>query len=156
MTTGGGRGYTIVRRFDATPEMVWAAWTTPEHFGAWFGTGAVEMRDVRLDVRPGGAWSGTMIYEGNEIGWHGSYSEVDEPRRLVLTITDGTGGPDEFDVFTVTIEPVEGGTEMSLSQTGGHLTDEEYEQARIGTDSFLDTMESLFGTTIVKSRHDQV
>lgn len=153
----GGSGYTIVRRFDATPEMVWEAWTTPEHFATWFGTEAFEMRDVQLDVRPGGRWSGTMIGPGGvEVGWYGVYHDVIEPERLVMDITDGTGGPDEFDTYTLEIAPVDDGVEISLSQTGGHLTDEEYEQAKAGTNSFLDTMASLFGTTIVKSRHDQV
>ena len=147
-------GYTITRVFDATPEMVWEAWTKPEHFAVWFGTDATQMIDVELDVRPGGKWRGTMIVpDGREIHWVGIYREVVEPKRLVIDFTDSGGYDGIYDFFTVTIAPQGDRTEMTLTQSGGHLSPEEYERARIGTNSFLDTMESLFGTTI-KGRHE--
>jgi uncharacterized protein YndB with AHSA1/START domain len=147
------RGYTITRTFDAPRDAVWEAWTTPEQFAVWFGTDEVPMEDVDLDVRPGGEWSGVMIYEGRRINWSGIYIEVVEPEKLVLDLTDGTGAESEYERYTVTLAEVgDGKTEMTLSQTGGHLTDEEYEHAKEGTSAFMDSLEGLLPA--IKARHD--
>ena len=149
------RGYTITRTFDAPREAVWEAWTTPEHFAVWFGTDQVPVEDVDLDVRPGGAWSAVMIYEGGRINWSGAYIEVVEPEKLVVDITDGTGAEGEYERYTlILMDAGDGKTEVTLSQSGGHLTDEEYEQAKEGTSAFLDSLEGLLPT--IKARHETV
>jgi uncharacterized protein YndB with AHSA1/START domain len=147
------RGYTITRTFDAPREAVWEAWTRAEHFAVWFGTDALPMEDVVLDVRTGGRWRGRMLLpDGSTKDWHGIYREVVEPERLVVDLSDEP--PDEFDTFTVTLEEAgPGRTRMTLRQSGGHLSDEEYEQAKAGTSAFIDTMEDLVQRTI-KSRHE--
>ena len=40
-----------------------------------------------------------------------------------------------------------------VSQTGGHLSDEEYEHARAGTDSFMDSLARCL-PGMLKARHD--
>lgn len=45
----------ITRTLPATPEQVFDAWTTPAAFAFWFGTAAVPVDDVEMDVRVGGA-----------------------------------------------------------------------------------------------------
>jgi uncharacterized protein YndB with AHSA1/START domain len=148
------RGYTITRRLEALPDVVWEAWTQPEHFARWFGTEAVEMRDVAFDLRPGGAWRGTMVLpDGTLKHWHGTFVEVDAPRRLVMTISDEQEVSEGFERFTLTLAGREGHTEMVLRQSGGHLTDEQYEQARVGTESFMDSLAALL-PGILKARHD--
>ena len=103
----------ITRTFDAPPDAVFAAWTTPTHFGRWFGTESTKVEDVSMDVRVGGDWKARMILpDGNEIGWHGSYQEVDAPSRLVMTLSDRPG--DQFELVTVELRSVGGGTEMTL------------------------------------------
>jgi uncharacterized protein YndB with AHSA1/START domain len=147
------RGYTIVRTFDAPRKAVWEAWTRPEQFAVWFGTDAAEMRDVDLDVRPGGAWRGTMVVPDREpMPWSGVYREVSEPELLVMDLTDGTGGEGEYETYTVVLAEVDGRTEMTLRQSGGHLSDEEYERAKAGTNSFMDTLEGLLPA--IKARHE--
>ena len=147
------RGYTIVRHFDAPRELLWRAWTDPEHFARWWGSAQVDVVDVDLDVRDEGEWRATMILQdGRQIPWSGTYIEVRPMDRLVVAFTDVPDG-DEFDYFTVTFEDRDGGTEMTLRQWGGHLTNEEYEQARVGTNSFLDEMEALVQEQL-KMRHD--
>ena len=136
-------GFTIVRTFAAPPEAVFAAWTTPEHFSAWFGGAASEVpvETVSMDVRPGGAWSARMFAgpDRYEISWTGEFVEVDPPARLVLTMTDQPGAPAR-DGVTVSLAPVNGGTEMTVVQSGGNLTPEQYEQAKAGWNSFFDVM----------------
>ena len=148
------RGYTITRTFDAPISAVWEAWTDPEHFGIWFGTETAEMRGVELDVRPGGRWKGTMVLpDGTEIQWHGVYREVQEPTRLVMDLADSSAAGDEYERYTATFADRGDTTEMTLRQTGGHLSDEEYERARVGTDSFMDSLAGRL-PGILKARHD--
>ena len=89
-----GREFTITRVFDAPRELVWKAWTDPEHVAAWFGPRSITtpLTTITMDVRPGGDWSLTMFYgaERREIHWHGEYRDVVEPERLVFTISDET------------------------------------------------------------------
>ena len=147
------RGYTITRTFDAPRPAVWAAWTKPKDFADWWGTDQSKVENVDLDVRQNGKWHATQHFQGHEIHWRGEYLEVNKPNRLVLTITDDSGGPDEFERFTVDLAGKPGDqTEMTLRQSGGHLTDEEYEHAKAGTNSFLDTMERILPA--IKARHE--
>jgi len=87
-----GYGINIRRVFDAPPERVWAEWTTPDAFADWFGgpNSEVPLESVSMDVRPGGAWRLTMFAEPGrrQINWKGEYKEVDEPERLVFTVSD--------------------------------------------------------------------
>jgi len=98
-----------------------------------------------MDLRTGGDWSARMILgNGTEIGWHGSYFEVDAPHRLVLSLSDRPG--DQFERVTVDLKKVEGGTEMMFTQSGGNMPPENYAQAEEGWQSFFDDLsKSLSG-----------
>ena len=129
----------ITRTFDAPPEEVFRAWTTPAIFGRWFGTASTTVEDVAMDPRVGGAWRArTLLPEGNEIGWHGSYREVEAPYRLVMTLSDRPG--DQFELVTVELKRVGEGTEMIFTQSGGHMPPENYAQAEEGWKTFFDDL----------------
>src|SRR6266508_198949 len=87
----GGVGIVMTRVFDASREDLWREWTEPAAFADWFGapTSEVPLDTVSLDVRVGGTWRLTMFSgpRRRQIEWRGEYLEVDEPNRLVLTIT---------------------------------------------------------------------
>ena len=92
-----------------------------------------------MDVRVGGDWKARMILpDGNEIGWHGSYQEVEAPSRLVMTLSDRPG--DQFELVTVELKSVGGGTEMIFTQSGGNMPPENYAQAEDGWRSFFDDL----------------
>ena len=133
------RGYTLTRTFDAPAALVWRAITEEDLFARWFGA-ETELEIHEWDLRPDGHWRGTMTYEGQEIPWFGRFVEIDEPRRLVVAITDQPGAEEAFELITYTLSEADGRTEMILRQSGGHLTDEQYEQAKEGTASFLDEL----------------
>ncbi|HTU36722.1 MAG TPA: SRPBCC domain-containing protein [Acidimicrobiales bacterium] len=129
----------ITRTFATSPEEVWRAWTSPAQFGHWFGTAATTVDDVEMDVRVGGTWRARMILpDGAEIGWHGSYLEVDAPHRLVLSLSDRPG--DQFERVTVALAKVDGGTEMTFTQSGGHVPPEQHAQLEEGWRSFFDDL----------------
>jgi uncharacterized protein YndB with AHSA1/START domain len=137
-------GYTITRVLDAPRELVWQCWTRPEHFAVWFGGHDGVMTDMVVDARPGGSWSGTMtVPGGHQIGWNGRFLEVDAPHRLVLAITDEPELREPYETYTVTLTEQDGKTELVVSQSGGNLTVEQYEQAKAGTAGFLDVMAEL-------------
>ena len=148
------RGYTINRTFDAPREVVWEVWTTPEHFAVWFGTDQVEMRDVTFDLRVGGSWSGVMVLpDGSEKFWHGVFLEIEEPSTLVMSISDEDVTTEEYEIYTLRLAGDGDTTEMALRQSGGHLSDEEYEYAKAGTSSFMDSLSGML-PRILKARHD--
>jgi uncharacterized protein YndB with AHSA1/START domain len=78
--------------------------------------------------------------ERHEIRWAGEYREVVEPERLVFTVTDQPEGR-EYELVTVVLTDLgQDRTQMDLTQTGGHLTPEEYRRAGQGWSSFFDLM----------------
>jgi len=139
--TDGPAYISITRTFDAPPEAVFRAWTTPAVFGRWFGTASTTVEDVSMDLKVGGAWKARMLLpDGNEIDWHGSYQEVDVPNRLVMTLSDRPG--DQFELVTVELKRVGAGTEMTFTQSGGNMPPENYAQAEEGWRTFFDDLEA--------------
>jgi len=134
-------GSTVTRTFAAPPEAVFDAWITPESFAAWWGGNEVRvpLDSLSMDVRLGGAWSATMIVGADqpellsrgEFHMRGEYLQIDRPNRLVMTMTNEPTG-DERELLTVVLTPVDGGTEMFFTQTGGHLSEEEYAGTTVG------------------------
>jgi uncharacterized protein YndB with AHSA1/START domain len=134
----------ITRVFDASRERVWQEWTEPEHFADWFGgpTSEVPLDTVAMDVRPGGAWRLTMFAEPGRrrIDWHGEYLEVDEPARLVLSMSDEPES-DRYAIVTVALNDLgDGRTEMHFRQSGP-LPPEAYEAAKRGWGAFFDRID---------------
>jgi uncharacterized protein YndB with AHSA1/START domain len=149
MTESAREGIDITRVLDAPPERVFEAWTTPEHFAAWYGGEAdVPLDSVSMDVRPGGAWRLVIVVPGVEMPFHGVYREVVAPDRLEFTLKDGTEPPGvEGEIVTVTLTEGRGGTtEMLFQQRGGHLTPEQYAAAEDGWDAFFDALAARLAT----------
>jgi len=136
---GDGEAIEITWTFEAPRDEVWREWTEPERFADWYGgpAGQVPLDTVSMDVRPGGKWSLVMYTQRGEIHWDGEYLEVDEPERLVFTVSDQ---PDE-DLYarcTVVLSEVgDGRTEMLFTQTGP-LPPEQVKAATRGWSSFFE------------------
>ena len=76
----------IEGKFDAPPELVWKAWTRPEHLRKWFVPKPWHIPECEIDVRPGGRLQVEMRSpEGEESRVNGCYLEVIENERLVWT-----------------------------------------------------------------------
>jgi uncharacterized protein YndB with AHSA1/START domain len=86
VTTPSDLEIAITRTFDAARQLVFDAWTKPEHLKRWLGRRGDEMIVCEVDLRIGGAWRYVWrLREGGEMGMHGEYQEVAEPDRLVTT-----------------------------------------------------------------------
>jgi uncharacterized protein YndB with AHSA1/START domain len=76
----------LERVVDVPRELVWIAWTTPEHVKQWFTPAPWRTVDCEIDLRPGGIFRTVMRSpEGQEFPNVGCYLEVIENERLVWT-----------------------------------------------------------------------
>jgi uncharacterized protein YndB with AHSA1/START domain len=74
------------RVVDVPPELVWAAWTKPEHITKWFTPAPWTTIDCEIDLRPGGIFRTVMRSpEGQEFPNVGCYLEIIDNRKLVWT-----------------------------------------------------------------------
>ena len=103
----------LERTVDVAPELVWEAWTKPEHVREWFAPKPWTITSCEIDLRPGGALRFTMRSpEGEEYPNVACYLEVVPKERLVWTDALLPGyRPSQEPFFTavVTIEPADGG-----------------------------------------------
>jgi uncharacterized protein YndB with AHSA1/START domain len=49
-----------MREFDAPRDLVFAAWTDPEHLAQWWGPNGFTTTTMSFDLRPGGIWRFVM------------------------------------------------------------------------------------------------
>ena len=128
--TENDRGLTIVRRLDAPREVVFRAWTDPEHL-VWFANPLHPPRHpTTVDLRVGGAWRLHMVeHEDKSYTTGGIYREIVPPERLVFA-WGAVGGwpdydpdrPDEAPIVTVTLADLGDATEMTFTvRFAGHV-----------------------------------
>lgn len=135
------RELVITRIFDAPRELVWKAWTEPEHLKRWWGPKNYTSPASKIDLHIGGRYLNCMRSpEGKEFWSTGVFREIVPMERLVFTdsFADEKGNvvpathygfgsdfPLELEV-TVTFEEQEGKTKMTLRHTGlpaGEMSD---------------------------------
>jgi uncharacterized protein YndB with AHSA1/START domain len=76
----------LERTVDVSPELVWMAWTEPEHLKKWFTPAPWTTVDCEIDLRPGGVFRTVMRSpEGEDFPGQGCYLEIVPHRKLVWT-----------------------------------------------------------------------
>ena len=111
----------ITRVFDAPRSLVWQVWTEPGHLRHWTVPGDLALTFCEIDLRPGGVGRCCMrAPDGTEHWLTQVYNEVIENERLVSSHAwdDAEGKPGHATVLTVTFEDADGGTRVTLRQTG--------------------------------------
>ncbi len=92
----------VVRRtIRATPERLFAAWTTPAQLLIWWGPDGVTCVDPAVDLRVGGTYRiGNRLPDGAELWIGGVFEVIDPPHRLVYTwkIEGNPGAPERVTV----------------------------------------------------------
>ena len=126
----------IERIFDAPVEVVWALWTDPEQFAAWYGPNGASIPVADMDIRVGGLRRiGMEVQTPNgpmSMWFTGEYREIVENRRLAYTesMSDEDGhvlappdlgmAPDHPTVTEVVVEldDLDGRTRMTVTHRG--------------------------------------
>lgn len=137
------REYRMTRLFKAPRELVFEAYTNPEHIPHWWGPRSVTTVVDEMDVRPGGRWR--YIHrdaDGNEYAFRGEYREVVPPERLVSTF-EFEGMPGHVVIDTLVLTEEEGGTRLTATSLFESTDDFEGMIASGAESGMIDTWERL-------------
>jgi uncharacterized protein YndB with AHSA1/START domain len=123
------------RIIDIPRELVWTAWTTPEHLKQWFTPAPWKTVDCEIDLRPGGIFRTVMLSpEEQEFPNLGCYLEIIPNEKLVWTNAlqpgfrpskvelDKDSGAFTF-TATISLEPHENGTKYQAIVIHGDKED---------------------------------
>lgn len=158
------RDLIITRVFEAPLELVWKAWTDPEHVVRWWGPDHFTSPSAKIDLREGGT-SIVCMRAPREFGGQDMYStwfyQIIVPMERIefiqnLADKDGNridpaqlGMPSDFPRDTrtvVTFKDLDNGrTEMTVTEYGMPAADTEIgRNAEIGLNQSLDKMAASF------------
>jgi len=102
----------ITRVFNATPERLWQAYTTPEEIAKWWDKTEVETHDFKV----GGKWRFVSHDDdGKEHAFNGEFKEIVEPHKIVRTF-EYEPWAGHILVETVTLQP-QGGDKTLMVTT---------------------------------------
>ncbi len=138
----------LERVVDVRPELVWRAWTEPEHLKKWFTPAPWSTVDCRIDLRPGGIFSTTMRSEDGTVQPEsaGCYLEIVKERKLVWTDALGPGyrpNGKPFMTAMILIEPEGNGTRyLAIAMHADETTRKQHEDMgfHFGWSSALDQL----------------
>ena len=94
-TATKGADFVISRVFDAPRELVWKAFTDPEHMKHWWGPKGSTVLVSKMDLRVGGSNLGALRDASGQVMWGKfDYREIVPPQRLVWehSFSDEHGG----------------------------------------------------------------
>jgi uncharacterized protein YndB with AHSA1/START domain len=78
------RTLSIKKTFDAPVDLVWEAWTDPEHISQWWGPKGMPITIVEHNFKVGGKWKYVMpMPNGSEFISEGKYSEIVKFQKIV-------------------------------------------------------------------------
>jgi uncharacterized protein YndB with AHSA1/START domain len=106
----------IERTFDAPRELVWEAWTNPEHVAQWWGPDGFSTTIEKMDFRVGGVWKLTM-HGPDGVNYPNSsiFHEIVEPERIVFSHGGGReNGPGAHFLSTWTFEATGDQTRVTM------------------------------------------
>ncbi|XDD49625.1 SRPBCC domain-containing protein [Leptospira sp. WS92.C1] len=123
----------ITRFFEAPRELVFQAWTNPEHLMRWWGPKNFTSPVCKIDFQVGGKYLFSMRSpEGQDFWSMGVYREIVIPEKIIFTdsFADEKGNPvpashygmenfpDELIVTLLFEEEQQGKTKLTLRHTG--------------------------------------
>ncbi len=144
----------IKREFNAPKEVIWKAWTEPEHCKKWWGPRNYTSPVCKIDIRIGGKYLSSMRSDDGVENWStGVYREIIPSKKLVFTdsFSDDKGNPVPASHYnmqgnwpmellvTVEFEEQDGKTEMTLTHEG--LPEEMKDMCRDGWNESFDKLD---------------
>ena len=137
-TTPKQTDLTITRVIAARPDQIYDVWLDPKSPGGpWFGA-----KRVILDARVDGLFYHCVSHEGRDWAHYGRFVALERPRRVEHTwVSEATRGLESL--VTVTLEPEDAGTRVTLRHTG--VPDDDFgRQHADGWSFMLGAIESRF------------
>jgi uncharacterized protein YndB with AHSA1/START domain len=137
----------VTRSFEAPRALVYEAYTTPSLVQRWLlGPPGWTMPVCEMDVRVGGRyrWRWRSDEDGKEFGFHGTFREVDPPRRIVHEeyYDPGDVGGEMGDGALITVELTEVGGVTTMTSLMDYRT-KEARDAAVST-GMTDGMEASY------------
>jgi uncharacterized protein YndB with AHSA1/START domain len=135
--TTGDRELTITRVFDAPRNLVFEAWTRPEHLSRWFAPNNFTVPVCEMEFHNGGKFRLCMRGFGQDHWMNGVFREIVVPERIVWASTLEPDGNEV--VTTVTFADLGGKTRLTAHQTFSIETD----STRGARQGWTETLEHL-------------
>lgn len=137
----------VVRRtIPASPERVFAAWTTPALLRSWWGPKGVECPSAEVDLRVGGRYRlGNRMPSGDTVWISGVFEAIEPPCKLVYTwvLEPATTAHERV---TVRFEACDTGTEVIVVHERIAST-QARDQHETGWDGCLHGLAALFDSS---------
>jgi len=85
--------FVITRTFNAPRNLVYEAWSKPEHFAKWWGPAGFELEVSKFDFKPGGQFHYSMTMGEHQMWGLFSYREMTPPEKIVFvsSFSNATG-----------------------------------------------------------------
>ncbi|GHH99779.1 SRPBCC family protein [Neobacillus kokaensis] len=101
-----GKEIIVKRVFNASRDLIWKAWTQPEHLKNWWGPKGFSITTSEFEMKPGGIWRFIMKGpDGVEYPNKITFKEIVKPERLVYTSADDIeGDPGQFQTIVTFVE----------------------------------------------------
>ena len=144
MTTQIAGTLEVTRVIAADPEVVFDAWTQPEHIKQWSAPEGMDVPISEVDLTVGGRFHLEMRNaEGGTHNARGVYQVIDRPSRLVYTWAWDEHPDQGESLITVDFQIVDGGTEVTMVHCG-LPTDESAAEHEKGWTSCLNRLVGLY------------
>jgi uncharacterized protein YndB with AHSA1/START domain len=141
MTTSDTGTVRVSRRLAVAPERAFDAWVDPAVASRWlFATPGGQIVQCDIDARPGGAFVITDRRNGEDVAHHGTYLEIDRPRRLAFRFSVPKYSSAESTV-EVTVAADAGGASVTIE--GRDVPREWVSQTEAGWRDLLGTLEDV-------------
>jgi uncharacterized protein YndB with AHSA1/START domain len=87
LTLPSDRELILTRDFEAPRELVFEAWSKPEHVRRWYGLRHLTLPVCEMDFREGGSWRFVLrdLQGGIDHPLSGEYRVIVRPERIVFT-----------------------------------------------------------------------
>ena len=147
MTEDSGHVVRIERRFAASAEEVFDAWTSPEVMRRWFHVAPDwATPEAEVDLRVGGKVRVVMRRpDGSEVSASGEYTLIDRPHRLEMTWTFDDE-PSNEQLIELSFSESEGSTTVVMINSG-ISTEERRDAQHNGWHGCSDELERALAST---------
>ena len=133
MNTVTDRTLKLERIIHAPIEEVFDAWIVPEKIASWWGPEYATIPEYSIDARPGGRWRTVMLQPtGNRVEVSGVYRVIEKNKQLV---------------FSWAWKQEDG--------SRGHETEVTVNFERVGKDTRLTLIQSVFVEPVHRDRHGE-